>query len=220
MRAGAVAPAEMYVSSQFLLRSNTMNAPSLTLLLAEVKSGNKQALDQLVPIAYAELRRLADSYLRRERTDHTLQPTALVHEAYMRLVDQSQPDYRNRAHFFGVAAQGMRQILVDHARTKNAGKRGGGVPRVPLDSVAEVSASNPESFLDLDRALTRLEEKDARRARIIEMRFFGGLTAEESAVLLEVSPETVRRDLRLGQAWLQREMSRPGTQGGPSSLDL
>jgi RNA polymerase sigma factor (TIGR02999 family) len=197
-----------------------MDAPSLTLLLSDVKSGNKQALDQLVPIAYAELRRLADSYLRRERTDHTLQPTALVHEAYMRLVDQCQPDYRNRAHFFGVAAQVMRQILVDHARSRNAGKRGGGAPKIPLDSVAEASTSNPESFLDLDRALIKLEENDARKARVIEMRFFGGLTAEESADLLEVSAETVRRDLRLGQAWLQREMARSADPAGEPSTEV
>src|ERR1019366_3596323 len=117
----------------------------------------------------------------------------------MRLVDQSQPDYRNRAHFFGVAAQVMRQILVDHARSRNAGKRGGDAPKIPLDSVAEASTSNPESFLDLDRALNKLEEKDARKARVIEIRFFGGLTAEESAELLEVAAETVLRDLRLGR---------------------
>jgi RNA polymerase sigma-70 factor, ECF subfamily len=187
-----------------------MDPSSLTLLLGEVKSGDKQALDRLVPIAYAELRRLADSYLRRERNDHTLQPTALVHEAYVRLVDQNQPDYRNRAHFFGVAAQVMRQILVDHARTRNAGKRGGGEAKIPLDSVAEASETHPETFLDLDFALRKLEERDPRKARVIEMRFFGGLTAEESAALLEVSVETIRRDLRLGQAWLQRELARSG----------
>src|SRR4051812_33530380 len=168
-----------------------MDPSSLTLLLGEVKSGDKAALDRLVPVAYAELRRLADSYLRRERTDHTLQPTALVHEAYVRLVGQSQPDYRNRAHFFGVAAQLMRQILVDHARSRNAGKRGGGEARIPLESVAEASASDPEIFLDLDNALHKLEARDPRKARLIELRFFGGLTAEESAESLGVSVETV-----------------------------
>jgi RNA polymerase sigma factor (TIGR02999 family) len=185
-----------------------MERPPLTELLRQVKAGDKHALDDLVPLAYSELRRLADSYLRRERTDHTLQPTALVHEAYMRLVGQDQPDYRNRSHFFGVAAQLMRQILVDHARGRNAGKRGGGESKIPLDSVAELSDSRPDAFLDLDRALKKLEERDARKARVIEMRFFGGLTAEESAELLEISVETVRRDLRLGQAWLQRELAR------------
>jgi RNA polymerase sigma factor (TIGR02999 family) len=122
-----------------------------------------------------------------------------VHEAYVRLVGQSQPDYRNRAHFFGVAAQVMRQILVDHARTRNAGKRGGGEAKISLDSVAEASETHPEAFLDLDIALRKLEEKDPRKARVIEMRFFGGLTAEESAGLLEVSVETIRRDLRRGR---------------------
>jgi len=189
-----------------------MDPSSLTLLLSEVKSGDKtrekEALDRLVPVAYAELRRLADIYLRRERDDHTLQPTALVHEAYVRLVGQNQPDYRNRAHFFGVAAQVMRQILVDHARSHKASKRGGGEAKLPLDSVADASESSPQAFLDLDLALRKLEDRDSRKARVIEMRFFGGLTAEESADVLDVSVETVRRDLRLGQAWLQRELTR------------
>ena len=185
-----------------------MTGPSLTEILGEVKAGDKDAIDRLVPIAYAELRRLADSYLRRERPDHTLQPTALVHEAYVRLVGQDQPDYRNRAHFFGVAAQLMRQILVDHARSRNAGKRGGGEPKIALESVADASASHPEIFLDLNDALHRLEEQDPRKARVIEMRFFGGLTAEETAEILGISVETVRRDLRLGQAFLQRELTR------------
>jgi RNA polymerase sigma factor (TIGR02999 family) len=187
-----------------------MEPSSLTQLLRDVKDGDKRAVDQLVPVAYAELRRLADSYLRRERSDHTLQPTALVHEAYMRLVGQDQPDYRNRAHFFGVAAQLMRQILVDHARMRNAGKRGGGEAKLGLEAVAQSSDSRPDAFLDLDRALSKLEERDPRKARVIEMRFFGGLTAEESAKLMDVSVETIRRDLRLGQAWLQRELARVG----------
>ena len=185
-----------------------MERPALTVLLRQVKDGDKSALDDLVPLAYAELRRLADSYLRNERTNHTLQPTALVNEAYLRLVGQDQPDYRNRSHFFGVAAQLMRQILVDHARSRNAGKRGGGEANLSVDLVADLSDSQPEAFLDLDFALKKLEERDPRKARVIEMRFFGGLTAEESAELLDVSVETIRRDLRLGQAWLQRELAR------------
>ncbi len=190
-----------------------MQPTSLTQLLRDVKDGDKNAVDQLVPLAYAELRRLADSYLRRERSDHTLQPTALVHEAYMRLVGQDQPDYRSRSHFFGVAAQLMRQILVDHARMRKAGKRGGGEPHMAIDAVAQASDSRPEAFLDLDRALSKLEERDARKARVIEMRYFGGLTAEESGLLLDVSVETIRRDLRLGQAWLQRELARTPEAG-------
>lgn len=185
-----------------------MERPPLTLLLRQVKDGDKSALDDLVPLAYAELRRLADSYLRNERTGHTLQPTALVHETYMRLVGQDQPDYRNRSHFFGVAAQLMRQILVDHARGRNAGKRGGGEANISIDEAVGSSDRRPDAFLDLDFALRKLEERDPRKARVIEMRFFGGLTAEESAEVLEVSVETVRRDLRLGQAWLQRELAR------------
>ena len=180
----------------------------LTVLLTQVKDGDKSALDELVPLAYAELRRLADSYLRNERTEHTLQPTALVHEAYMRLVGQDQPDYRNRSHFFGVAAQLMRQILVDHARSRNAHKRGGGEANLSMDDAAGSGDRRPDAFLDLDFALRKLEERDPRKARVIEMRFFGGLTAKESAEVLEVSVETVRRDLRLGQAWLQRELAR------------
>lgn len=196
------------------MKTAEMEPASLTQLRRDVKDGDRQAVDQLVPLAYAELRRLADSYLRRERSDHTLQPTALVHEAYMRLVGQEQPDYRNRAHFFGVAAQLMRQILVDHARMRNAGKRGGGEVKLALGEAAQASDTRPEAFLDLDRALTRLEEQDARKARVIEMRFFGGLTAEESAKLLDVSVETIRRDLRLGQAWLQRELAQGSEVGG------
>src|SRR5580698_307042 len=180
----------------------------VTALLGQLAKGDDAAASKLIPIVYDELRRLADGYLRRERPDHTLQPTALVHEAYVRLVGQDQPDYRNRAHFFGVAAQLMRQILVDHARSRNAGKRGGGEPKIALESVADASAKHPEGFLDLNDALHRLEERDPRKARVIEMRFFGGLTAEETAEMLGISVETVRRDLRLGQAWLQRELTR------------
>jgi len=180
---------------------------SLTQLLREVKEGDKDALDRLLPIAYRELRRIAESYLRRERPDHTLQPTALVHEAYLRLLAQDQPDFRDRSHFFGIAAQLMRQILVDHARTRNAGKRGGGAAKISLDDLNGASESDPALFLDLDRALTKLDARDARKARAVEMRFFAGLSAEESAEALGVSVETVRRDLRLAQAWLQRELS-------------
>jgi len=172
-----------------------------------VKEGDKDALDRLLPIAYRELRRIAESYLRRERPDHTLQPTALVHEAYLRLLAQDQPDFRDRSHFFGIAAQLMRQILVDHARTRNAGKRGGGAAKISLDDLNGASESDPALFLDLDRALTKLDARDARKARAVEMRFFAGLSAEESAEALGVSVETVRRDLRLAQAWLQRELS-------------
>jgi RNA polymerase sigma factor (TIGR02999 family) len=187
---------------------------SLTQLLRQVRDGDKDALDNLLPAAYQELHRIADSYLRRERPGHTLQATALIHETYLRLIAQQQPDYRDRRHFFGVAAQLMRQILVDHARAPNAGRRGGGAPKVSLpefaiEAIADPAASDPTLFLDLDDALHRLEDRDARKARVIDLRFFAGLTVEECADILGISVETVWRDLRMGQAWLRHELSRP-----------
>jgi RNA polymerase sigma factor (TIGR02999 family) len=181
---------------------------TLTQLLRRVRQGDRDAADRLLPAAYAELRRIAESYLRRERRHHTLQPTALVHEAYLRMVDQEQPEYRDRGHFFGIVAQLMRQILVDHARARNAGRRGGGKPHIELIDVAGASETSPELFLDLDDALRRLERHDPRKARLIELRFFAGLTGEECAEALGVSAETVWRDLRMGQAWLRTEMAR------------
>jgi RNA polymerase sigma factor (TIGR02999 family) len=180
---------------------------SLTQLLREVREGERSAIDRLLPAAYEELHRIAQSYLRRERPEHTLQPTALVHEAYLRLASQEQPAYRDRGHFFGIAAQLMRQILVDHARAHNAGRRGGGKVHIPIEDVAAASEKHPEMFLDLDRALAKLEEQDARKARVVEMRFFAGLTAEECAEALSISVETVWRDLRMGQAWLRNELA-------------
>lgn len=165
-------------------------------------------MDRLVPLLYPELRRLARGYLHNERPGHTLQPTALVHEAYVRLVKQAQPDYRSRAHFLGVAAQVMRQILIDHARTRNAGKRGGGAAKVPFDQAAGLAAERPSIMIAIDDALGELARKDPLKARLIEMRFFGGMTAEESAEVLEIPVAGVRRHLRVGQAWLQRELDR------------
>lgn len=179
----------------------------ITALLHEFASGDKSALDRLVPLVYPELRRLARSYMRNERPGHTLQPTALVHEAYARLVKQEQPDYSNRAHFLGVAAQVMRQILIDHARTRDAEKRGGGVANVSIEVAAGIPAAQPSTILALDEALEQLTRQDAMKARLIEMRFFGGMTAEESAEVLKLSVNEVRRHLRIGQAWLQRELA-------------
>jgi RNA polymerase sigma factor (TIGR02999 family) len=186
---------------------------SLTQLLRQVRGGDKSGMDNLLPAAYQELRRIAEGYLRRERSDHTLQPTALVHETYLRLIGQRQPDYRDRNHFFGIAAQLMRQILVDHARARNAGRRGGGASKVriadmSIEDMADGKAVDPGLFLDLDDALRKLEEMDPRKARVIEMRFFAGLPVEECAEILGVSVETVFRDLRMGQAWLRQELSR------------
>ena len=180
----------------------------ITLLLQNFASGDKSALDRLIPILYPELQRLARGYLRNERPGHTLQATALVHEAYARLVKQGQPDYSSRAHFIAVAAQLMRQILIDHARARNAGKRGGGGARFSLDDVVEVPTDRPSIMIAIDDALVTLARKDPQKAKLIELRFFGGLTAEDSAEVLRIPVAEVRRHLRVGQAWLQRELDR------------
>ena len=176
------------------------------MLLGDWSRGNRTALNQLLPLVYAELRRVAARQLRQERTNHTLQPTALVHEAYIRLVDQRHVDWQNRAHFFGVAAQVMRRILVDHARRHNASKRGDGVGCATLDEAKDVAASNEMPILALDQALARLEEMDSELARIVDLRVFCGLTIEEAALALSVSPSTAKRDWRTAKAWLTREI--------------
>src|SRR6267378_6382640 len=179
----------------------------VTALLGDWSRGNRTALNQLLPLVYAELRRIASRQLRNERADHTLQPTALVHEVYMRLVDQRQVDLQNRAHFFGVSAQVMRRILVDHARRHGASKRGEGVRCVSIDEAKDVAAaSNEMPVLALDQALDRLEKVDASLAKIVELRAFGGLTIEEAAHVLSVSPSTAKRDWRTAKAWLNREL--------------
>jgi RNA polymerase sigma factor (TIGR02999 family) len=186
------------------------SAHDVTALLGEWSRGNRDALNALLPRVYAELRRIADRQLRMERADHTLQPTALVHEVYLRLVDQRQADWQNRAHFFGVAAQVMRRILVDHARRHGASKRGDGVRCVSIDEARDVPASNGIPVLALDRVLDRLEKLDAALARIVELRAFGGLTIEEAAHVLSVSPSTAKRDYRTAKAWLNRELGAEG----------
>jgi RNA polymerase sigma-70 factor, ECF subfamily len=178
----------------------------ITVLLHEIATGNRSALDRLVPLIYPELRRLARNYMRNERPGHTLQPTALVHEAYARLVKQQQPGYSNRAHFLGVAAQVMRQVLIDHARTRDAEKRGGGSVDLTLDMAAGVPVARPASIIAVDDALAQLARQDSVKARLIEMRFFGGMTAKESAEVLKLTVTEVQRHLRVGQAWLQREL--------------
>ena len=184
---------------------------NVTALLGDWSRGDRTALNQLLPLVYAELRHVAERQLRKERADHTLQPTALVHEVFIRLVDQRQADWQNRAHFFGVSAQVMRRILVDHARRHGASKRGDGVPCVPIDEAREVAASNEIPILALDHALSRLEAIDAELARIVELRAFGGLTIEEAAHVLSVSPSTAKRDWRTAKAWLAREL---GSEAG------
>ena len=184
-----------------------VSSPDVTALLDDWSRGNRTALAQLLPLVYAELRRVAARQLRSERADHTLQPTALVHEAYHRLVDQRRVDWRNRAHFFGVAAQVMRRILVDHARRHGATKRGDGVRCVSIDEATDVAAPDEMPILALDHALDRLEKVDAALTRIVELRAFGGLTIEEAAHVLGVSPSTAKRDWRTAKAWLTRELA-------------
>jgi RNA polymerase sigma factor (TIGR02999 family) len=179
----------------------------VTALLDDWSRGNPSALSQLLPLVYAELRRVAARQLRNERADHTLQPTALVHEAYIRLVDERQVDWQNRAHFFGVSASVMRRILVDHARRRGASKRGDGISCVSLDEAKDVAASNEMPILALNQALDRLEKVDSELAKIVELRAFGGLTIEEAAHVLSVSPSTAKRDWRTAKAWLNRELS-------------
>lgn len=181
----------------------------VTRLLQEWRNGSQEALDRLIPLVYAELRTLAARYLSRERQDHTLQTTALVHEAYVKLVDQHSVDWQNRAHFFGIAANLMRRILVDDARHRTRHKRGAGAQPEVLD---DLPVAAPEAALDtvdtiaLDRALQELEKLDPGQARIVELRFFGGLTLEETATVLEVSPSTVKREWAIAKGWLYRAL--------------
>ncbi|PYR24836.1 MAG: RNA polymerase subunit sigma-70 [Acidobacteria bacterium] len=178
----------------------------VTTLLGEWSRGNGSALNQLLPLVYAELRAIAARQLRSERVGHTLQPTALVHEVYLRLVDQRHVNWRDRAHFFGAAAQVVRRILIDHARRHVASKRGGGVQCVSIDEAKEAAAPNEIPILAFDHALDRLEEADLDLARLVELRAFGGLTIEEAACVLKVSTSTVERNWRTAKAWLKREL--------------
>jgi RNA polymerase sigma factor (TIGR02999 family) len=179
----------------------------VTLLLRAWGEGDVQALDRLAPIVYQELHRIARGYMARERTDHTLQTTALVNEAYVRLVDARQVTWQDRAHFFAVCARAMRRILVDHARSRGYVKRGGGKLHVQFDEAFGMEWSADSNLLELDEALDRLSALDPRKARVIEMRFFVGLSVEETAEALGISPETVMRDWKLARAWLYRELS-------------
>jgi len=178
----------------------------VTVLLHQMQAGEEGAADRLFPVIYDELRRLAGSYMSRERPDHTLQPTALVHEAYGKLVDQSKP-WANRSHFMAIAATAMRRVLLDHARKRNAEKRGGGAARVTLQEDLAFSESDQLDILALDQVLQRLTELDPRGGRVVELRFFGGLSVEETAEVLGVSANTVKRDWRYSRAWLRRELS-------------
>ena len=177
---------------------------SVTQLLAAWGDGDQAALDQLVPMVYEELRRLARSYMRRERQNHTLQTTALVNEAYVRLVDQKHVRWQNRAHFFAISAQLMRRILVDHARRRGYQKRGGGALQVTLAGAESLTDERTPDLVALDEALTSLAEIDPRRSQVVELRFFGGLSIEETAEVLKLSPTTVERDWTIAKAWLRK----------------
>ena len=183
-------------------------AQDVTQLLIDWKNGNKAAIDALTPLVYTELHRLAARYLADERSAQTLQPTALVNEAYLRLVSQELPDWECRSHFFGVAAQLMRQILVDHARKHRSAKRGSGVRNQPLEEALKVGIGDSRELVALDDALKTLEKVDVRQAKIIELRFFGGFNVEETARALGLSIATVGRDQRLAEAFLHRELNR------------
>ena len=182
----------------------------VTGLLRRWEEGDKEALEELMPLVYSELRRLAAHYLRIERSGHTLQPTALVHEAYLRLVDQKHVAWQNRAHFFGIAARMMRRVLVDHARRRAAGKRNAATYQIAPEGA---EADRDLEILALHDALTGLERLDARQARIVELRFFGGLSVEETAEAAGVSTATVKREWRTARAWLRRELDSAGGQG-------
>ncbi|HEY7410203.1 MAG TPA: sigma-70 family RNA polymerase sigma factor [Vicinamibacteria bacterium] len=191
----------------------------ITRLLREWQGGSAQALERLLPLVYNELHLLASRYLSRERSHHTLQTTALVNEAYLKISAQRQVDWQNRAHFFGIAAQLMRRILVDHARRDGRVKRGGRALHLSLDDVDLPSAASPVDAVDvyaLDEALSRLEARDPQQGRVVELRFFGGLTIEEAAEVMGISSATVKREWAVAKAWLYRELSRdtPPVAGG------
>lgn len=186
----------------------TPASPEVSQLLRAWSSGERAAFDKLLPLVYEELRQMARRQMRRQRAGHTLQTTALIHEAYLRLVGLSDVRWQNRAHFFGVAARAMRHILVDHARTRQAAKRGGVARHVALDETAVVSMERASELVALDDALQSLVALDRRRSQVVELKYFGGLTVEEIAEVLQVSPETVARDWRLARTWLLREISK------------
>ena len=194
-----------------------ISTSSITVLVHQYASGDKDALDRLLPLVYSQLRRIAQAHLRDERPGHTLQPTALVHEMYARLAGENPPDLRDRVHFLSVAAHVMRQILIDHARTKYAQKRGGRQEKLSLDEAREACMEKPVIMIRVDDALNELARIDARKAQLVEMRFFGGLTAEESAAVLDIPVNTVRQQLRVAQAWLQRELNQECEEGSAAA---
>lgn len=186
----------------------------ITSQLRAWRAGDAMALERLIPAVYQELRSLAERYLRAENPGHTLQPTALVHEAYLRLIDQTQVEWRNRAHFFGVAAQMMRRILVDHAKTKRRHKRGGGAIKLSLDEALNYGQAQARELIALDDALQALAAFDERKSRVVELRYFGGLSVEETAQVLDLSAQTIIRDWNMAKAWLYQQLAGAGEEGG------
>ena len=184
-----------------------MQNTEVTVLLNQLNDGDESAPERLLPLVYDDLRRLARAYFADEKPEHTLQPTALVHEAYIRLVNWENVDWQNRAHFFAVAAEVMRKILIDHARKKNAQKRSGG-QKILLDEAVSFSSEKELDLINLEDALIALEKLDARQAKIVELRFFGGLSIEETAYVLKISETTVKREWTFAKAWFQRELTR------------
>ena len=183
----------------------------ITELLAEWREGNQSALDELYPLVYDELHRLARRYMSRERKDHTLQTTALINEAYVRMVDQKNVNWANRSHFFAISAQIMRRILIDHARRHAYAKRGGGAQQVSLEEVAAIAPNRGRELVRLDEALKTLAERDPRRCQVVELRYFGGLNNEEIAGVLHVSENTVTRDWNMARAWLYQQLTENAT---------
>ena len=190
------------------MAENQDNSRPITNLLVELRKGNKDAEAQLIPLVYNELHRLARHYMRGEREGHTLQTSALVNEAYLRLMGEHGVDWKNRAHFFGVSAQIMRRILVDHARNRDAQKRGGDVQKISLENAFVYSDEQSWQVVAVHEALNKLVQWDSRQAQIVEMRFFGGLNVEETAEAMNVSPTTIKREFQLAKAWLYGELSK------------
>jgi RNA polymerase sigma-70 factor, ECF subfamily len=200
-------PARMMLESGSMTTQTRLKGDSLTGLLLEWREGDKAALDRLTPLVYDELRRIAHRYVQREREGHTLQTTALVNEAYLRLAGQQRVDWQNRAHFFAVTAQVMRHILIDHARRRRYAKHGGEVRQVPIEDAAVMSIQRASELIALEVALDELEKFDQRKSRVVELRYFGGLSLEETAEVLEISLMTVRRDWRAAKAWLYKAVT-------------
>lgn len=184
--------------------------PEITRILKSWSGGNREAVDDLMPLVYDELHKVAAQYLRRQRPDHTLQPTALVNEAYLKLIDITDVNWQDRAHFFAFASQTMRHILVDYARAQAREKRGGAAQKLSLDEAISYSKETEVDLLSLDEALRELEAIDEKQSKIVELRFFGGLTVEETAVVLHISPATVKREWRIAKAWLFKRMRAEG----------